>query len=246
MEIPLVEVTSKLETPNYGELLIKRMVSVEDYFKVQSYPYETDDVAGKSLKLEATKEEEALTFVEELNTKLLLVHPQFAEKIALLSPILFNLMRSVKDETKQDYKGARARGQELDIVMFGPEELGKTTWTQTFAATGWADFIATIAAPRDMTQYSAELIIGFIDRIASPKVNKVRFVKNGDPYVVENLDFDFVKDDQVYPVHILRQPWIAFPRDKYAVRQRAFATGTDRLIPVGFKVVRAESRLVES
>ena len=166
-----------------------------------------------------------------------------ADLIARKAPRVLDLVRVVNYETKQGFKGAGARGNELILNPIRVGDVGRTTWFVSVTASGAANWIGSSASTRGMTVSSLPVLghiyLGFVDQVATPKVDAVQLVKNGDPWPEEVLDFDWRGNADELALHELKQPWTIPPAENYYMPVRYYITGDDKLVPIAFAVKRA-------
>jgi len=226
-------------------------MAVGEWVERKRYPEETVLIAGKEYAVAEMKKEEVDIFVAELEQICKYINPAEAEIIAHMSPITLDLVRAVKKETKQPFKGYKARGNELTVVKIAARHIRtdlsptRDTWLKSYTTVGWADYLASATSPRTMTEQTAEIIGGFTNRIDVPKVNLFRYVKDGDPYTTETIEMENVQEAHDFGVVELKQPLVIPPLSNYYIRVFAYATGDDRMAPVMLKVYRARDIMVE-
>lgn len=205
---------------------------------IREYPEETKKVAGKDEKLSKLSREDAFIFATELET---VVHAQqnpiVRDIIIRNAPLILDLVRIVNVETKQGFKGMAARGSELEMSWIVPRTFNKTTWLQSITATGTINWLAETKALEE----EGLIILGWIDPIEDPKINRILYTKDGDPITAQTLTFEVRKGLGItdLPVSEQKQPLIVPPEHKIKIDMHAFATGDDRIQPIGFHIRKA-------
>ena len=217
---------------------------------IQSAQYEKNqvNVAGKTYGALDLDEDDYRVFREELVVLSRRVYnPAIADCIARGAPRLLDAVRMVNDQSKQGFKGASSRGDQLIINPMRVGDVSRTTWLVTVSAAGAANWLGATGAANDIDMLVSSLpvishiFLGFIDPVASPKIDRVQLVKDSDPYVEEVLDFGWsaIFGDGQTPFHELKTPWIVPPGSSYYMPVSYFITGEDRLQPVAYAVKRA-------
>ncbi len=192
-------------------------------------------IAGRKEKASALTVAEVETFVNQLEA---IVHqtqsPIVKDIIARNARLILDVIRVVNVETKQGFKGMAARAGELEINYIRPRTLGKTTWLQTIAGTP----PITVAWLSETTALEGEalVILGWIDPIEVPKIDAVLYTKDGDPLPVQTLPFE-AKDAAIKtPAVEQKIPVVILPKHKIKIDLNAFATGDDKIQPIGFHI----------
>jgi hypothetical protein len=198
---------------------------------------------GATTNLAALSAEEVTLFREQLEKIMREVNPAVARIISANAETLINLVRRVKTETKSPFAGAAARGKELTIELCRPRWFTAagttiTTWLKTVTA-GTAYLISgTGDAAITVPEEEGFAFLAFADPIDTPKAEAVQLEKGGDLYVPESLPWDLTEE---YPVIPLKEPWLILPEDSYRINVRYNIAGSDKLQPIAFRVVKAET-----
>lgn len=234
--------------------ILKRYISSTKDYKpgfvfIGSKQWQVTDISKEEVE---TLGQEIDTFVDWESA------PRIASMVTRAAPRILDAVRLVNAQTKQGYGGAAGRGQQLiaqplqlfDLLRAAPSSTvvatyPMTTWLVSKASTGAIAWSGTSTYCNTMVVDSlpnlAHVFIGFIDSIEIPKINKIQIVKDGDTYPVENPNFEWrgaFGDFQV-PSHELLQPWIIPPSSKYYIGVNWYATGDDKMQPIGFAIKRA-------
>lgn len=215
---------------------------------VKNYPEEVSRLAGIETKLASMSQDEVNILAKMLDKILYIETNEAVKKLYSENfDVIVDVVRAVKTETKQEFAGPRATGNQLTIVDLTPDVFtrvwgatGASDFTYVAASTGVVDYIGTSANPEVTAEEEGLVILGFVELAMSPKINKVQFTKNGTPYVWNNLKFE--TDDSFY-VAALPEPWVILPESTYFARVNFFKTGKTELVPLGVKVLQAKRLL---
>jgi len=213
---------------------------------IKSYTEETQKIAGAEMKLAKLSKEETEAISDMLDK---LLYTNANESIRQLYAENFeaivDLVRVVKSETKQDFAGIRAKGNQLTLVDLTADVFarvwgttGKTDFTYTATTVGATDYLGTSTNPEATSEEEGIIILGFIEAATSPKINKTQFIKNRESFITNNLKFDA---DETFYVAPLVEPWFIPPESTFNVRMNFYKTGKTELIPIGVKVLQAKN-----
>jgi len=219
-------------------------LSVRDFVEVKEYPKETKVFVGVKTDLAALTKEEVEIFVRELDRMIAEEMSPAVRRIVLVhSPMLRDLVRRVKTEVKQPFRGAYARGSQLTMIYGRPRDFtkaGVTMGTWLFDATAGLDWFisgsgdAAIKIPEE----EGLAFLGWCDPVDTPCVEAIQLEKGGDLMMLQTLNFEVTEK---YPVHELLEPWVIQPEQSYRIQVRYFRAGPDRLQPISFRVAKAET-----
>jgi len=218
--------------------------AVREYFR--NYTEEVAEVAGVEMKLASMKSDEVETLARMLD-KILYINANEGVRQLFIEnfDLVIDLVRAVKTETKQEFAGVRARGNQLTIVDLTADQFtyvwgatGATDFTYTATATGAVDYLGTSANPETVAEETGYLILGFIELAPSPKINKTQLTKNGDKYIWNNIEFE--ADEEFY-VAALPEPWFFPPESNFYVQMNFFKTGKVELKPIGIRALQAKN-----
>jgi len=215
------------------------MVSVASLVPIRDYPEETKIIAGRKEKVGSLKADDVKQFVVQLEH---LVHPQQSpvihDIIARNAPLILDVIRIVNLETKQGFKGMAARAGELEINWVRPGTFGKTTWLTSYTSTGSNTWFSETR----LLEYEALIILGWIDPIEVPKIDAIYITKDGDPLPAQTMPWMAKNNFGTYQTPIVEQklPLVVLPEHKFKIEVNVFATGDDKLEPIGFHIRRAE------
>jgi len=156
---------------------------------------------------------------------------------------IYRCVRRVKKETKSDFRGIYAEGDDLDLIVLRPQDVRKTgtvltTWLFTASVgtdyyesdTGDADLVLGAGATAEGRVYC-----GWADPIDSPKIVAVLY-ELPKRNVLVPTPFELAKD---YPV-INHMPITIEPGQSYKIGCRYFAAGDDKARPIAVRITKAE------
>lgn len=205
--------------------------------------YTAADISGEDIEILA---QELDTIIDREQ------NPTLAAIIARGSPRILDCVRMVNANTKQGYKGAAARGMQLLAQPLAVADLyisaaatARTTWLVTITAVAAAQWSGDSTNTNDMLESSlpviSHVVLGFVDPVEVPKIDKIQLIKNGDPWCYEVLTFNWraTFGDHRTPTYELKQPWMIPPGEKYYIACNRYLTGDDKLQPIGFVIKRA-------
>ena len=153
---------------------------------VRNFSEEVAEVAGVEMKLASMRSDEVGELTKIIDRLIYYeanasIKQMFAENFDLV----IDLIRAVKTETKQEFAGVRARGNQLTIVMLTADQFarvwgtpGKPDFTYTATTTGAVDYLGTPTNPEVVPEEAGYLILGFTELAFSPKINKCQLTKN--------------------------------------------------------------------
>ena len=212
---------------------------------VREYSEETVQIGTRTYKLSALSEIDSALFAKTMDYIVSqIASPLVYDIVVRRADIVLDLVRMVNTETKQGFKGVWARGKQLTIKFISPDELlgtGVTTWLKTYTSTGWTDWAYSSSSPKDVGEEEGYIILGFVDLVEDPKIDAVKMYKDGDNYVPTYLSWDFHEDTRRIYAQELPEAWLFPPESSFAIRAHVRATGSDKLVPIGFRVLEAEN-----
>ena len=155
---------------------------------------------------------------------------------------IYRAVAAVKKENPKPFEGFTAEGDAYDLILLRPQDIKRdgtalTTFTTDVTAVGVADYESdTGGAAISLDKYEGRVYCGWADPVDVPKAVGVEIQRNNnDRFIIPTL-FSLCKD---YPI-IQHTPVIIKPYDSYKITVRYAATGTDRLMPVGVRIVPAK------
>jgi hypothetical protein len=180
------------------------------------------------------------TYAKDSTMSEVLLHP---DTIAAIEEVV----RAVKKNTKTNFMGFKARGDELTLKIINPGDVKKsgtalTTWD--FSATAGLDWFEsdTADAPITLGEDEGRVYIAFADPVANPLAIAVQVEIGGDLVVGQTLNFRLVDGDKA-PIIRLGEPWKLKPEKAYRIQVRYEGSGTDRLTPIAIKIGKASAML---
>lgn len=227
---------------------MEREFSIRDVITVGALKEETAELAGVDMKLAGLTENEVESIVNMLD-KMIYKNANHAVKSLIVenAELIIDLVRAVKAETKQEFAGPRAKGNSLTLVDLTADMFthvwgatGATGFEVEHTGVGVRDYIGTSADPQTVGEEEGIIILGFVDRVANPTVNKVLLSKNDDPYPYHTLIWD-VNDD--FPLAALPEPYIMTPETNFHIQANVFRIGPCKMKPIGFKVLQGKNLL---
>jgi len=224
--------------------MVRFINSVREF--IRNYSEEVAEVAGVEMKLASMRSEEVNELAKMIDKLLYIEANESIRQLYVENfDLVIDLIRAVKTETKQDFAGIRARGNQLTIVALTADQFarvwgttGKLDFTYTATATGPTDYLGTSANPEIVPEESGCLILGYQELSVSPKINKCQLIKNGDKYIWNNIDFEA---DENFYVAALAEPWVFPPESSFHVKMNFYKTGKTELKPIGVKAVQAKN-----
>ena len=211
---------------------------------VKEYPEETVAIGTRTYKLSSLSELDSALFAKTLDYIVSQISsPLTYDIIVRRASLTLDLVRMVNTETKQGFKGTWARGKQLTLKFISPDEMfgSGTTWLKTYTSTGWTDWAYSSSSPKDVGEEEGYIILGFANLVEDPKTDMVKLYKDGDNYVPTDLSWDFHEDTRRIYVQELPESWLFPPESSFAIRVHVRATGDDKLVPIGFRVLQAEN-----
>jgi len=206
---------------------------------IKDYPEEVKIIAGRKEKCGSLKKDDVQAFVTQLEH---MVHPNQSpvvyDIIARNAPLILDVIRIVNIETKQGFRGMAARAGELEINWVRPGTFGKTTWLTSYTSTGSNTWFSETR----LLEYEALIILGWIDPIEVPKIDAIYITKDGDPLPAQTMPWNAKTQLGAYqtPIVEMKLPLVVLPEHKVKIDVNVFATGDDKLEPIGFHIRRAE------
>lgn len=232
---------------------------INRYRNTPAYGKNVVYIGGKTVAALDIEEREIKTLAQEIDTFVDWDSaPRIAAMVVRAAPRILDAVRMVNEHTRSGYGGAAGRGNQLiaqpmqlfDILRYNPSSTAvgtypMTTWLRQPTSTGASAWSGTSTYTNPMIvsslPYLSHVYVGFIDAVEVPKVNKIQIIKDGDPYPVENPNFEWrgTFGDNMVPTHELLQPWIIPPTSAYYIAVNYYAVGDDKLQPIAFTVKRA-------
>jgi len=223
---------------------------------IRDYPEQDVEIAPQvTVRAGSLKAEDVNLLVRKLDkTAPSKLNPLVAEIVSDAIEDIILLVRLVAQAVRVGFRGMAATGRQLDINWIRAKDIvpysisGKITWlvsdTEIPSAQGGSGTGTKTYKPETTVGDEEGLIfMGFVDPIERPKVDAVRFSKAGVPMVPQTLNWNIRPGfgPENLPVAALERPVYVGPKQTYKIENFWFATGDDRLEPIGFIVKRAEA-----
>ena len=156
-------------------------------------------IAGKGYSALDIPIEDLQILAQEIDTMIdTEANPEVAGIIARGSPRIFDAVRLVNYHTTNGFKGAQARGFALCLnplvvgdLLAANSASAKTNWLTTVSSVGATQYSGSSSNTNNMLTSSlpviAHVILGFVNPIEVPKMDRIQLIKNGDPWPYEAL-----------------------------------------------------------
>lgn len=221
--------------------------SIMDEISPQGFAAGSEEIAGATQTLAELRQDEHEKILQLLDTYYYTnANPSVKDLVVENEDMITNLVRVVKQEVNQSFAGGLARGQALTLVDLEAEQFtnvygaSATSWENNIAGTGAFDYIGTSASAESVSEEEGYLIFGFIEKVPTPKVNKVMPQKNSETYPYSGLSWKSDEDVLLAP---LPEPYFFPPESTFYIQGKANKTGDIELIPLGVKVMRGKNLL---
>lgn len=181
-----------------------------------------------------------------------------ATAVAESANAIIDLVRWVKEETKESFMGMRGSGASLDLALLIPKMVGDSTimnkdglanrglyggasggvynWLKT-------DFVANTAVnyipEQTMVEEAGVLHICMIDTIDVPKINRCMFILAGIKSSAQPLNFNFV-DGSSLAMARFELPVMVGPEKKQQLQLMPYIDGASKPELVSIVVARAQ------
>lgn len=242
-----------------NERTVKSVLQQAGYYQdgskaeLQSQFIEEEDIqiGDKSYTLSRISKYDVNVFANELDGILSRMNPFIWDIFAKFSVNCLAAVRLANIQAKQGFRGASARGNELDALVFNarqfydPDNSGtkRTSWVRTIAATGTKAFFegATTGSALTLSEEECLIWLGFYNPALSPCSDAFQITINTDLFDIQGLDFDQVQVDKGDPIIEFKEPWILPPEEAGEIDVYYFQTGTDDLRPIGLWIKEAKN-----
>lgn len=215
---------------------------------VSSYSSGTATIGGSEVSVAGLSSDDSQRLKKDLG--LILAEeksPTVQDIISRHGDDVLTMVRRVNKETGNGYKGMFAEGKQLQVNPIAPTDIERggsqlTTWERDISTTGTTDWLYSSDNHASLGEQQGVVIFGAIDRVSVPKINRIRLWKNNKkvPESLETMLTRQTMDDNELPVYELRETIFGFPEEEFYIDANAYATGTDRLQPIGFVVGQAK------
>jgi len=226
--------------------IVERFRSFRDVFRIERKEEESAKIAGVEVKLAEFSQEEIRKVLDMLDSLFYQnAYPAVRSLIAENLDLIIDLIRIVKAETKQDFGGIRAKGNQLTLVRVTADMLGtvwgqsgKTDFTYTATSTGPVFYIGTDTNPEKTTEEEGIIYLGFVEKAVTPKTNKLQLTKHKEPYLPFDLNWEV--DQDIYLAKLV-EPIMILPETEYYMKTNFYKVGTVEMEPIALKVMQAKN-----
>lgn len=200
-------------------------------------------------------------FADEMDIALKHQNPYLAALYAKNAEGMVNLIRVVNVETASGFKGTNGSGRQLDTLMFRAEQfqdpdlsvaapfVARVSWIRAIAAVGGQiQFIIHpdnlgVNTHGDLTMAVNEGIVlfGFANPAAAPCVSAIQPDYLGQPYNVQNCDFEMANPFVGDAIVELKQPMYIYPNEAGRINIRYYRVGNDETRPIGLWVKMSQN-----
>lgn len=239
--------------------------------KIRNYIEETVTVTsvltdiGKErlpIKLGPLDASEVKTLIEDLDkTYDSREHEAIAVAVAEEIDAIITAVRMVNAETRAGYGSITNGGTALDAVPLRGAHVGTTTITNNAGTVSKGLYAGTVSAVYDwikswaagtsqilypsqaMAKEAAIVWLGFIDTVAVPKVDGVKFTLNGVDTAVQSLKFNHrhAKSDVDTAFVKLKKPVLFAPRKTCALTLYPNISGDSKVEPVALLITMSQN-----
>ncbi len=194
------------------------------------------------------------TMADELDVVLRLQDPLIQSLFAKNARQIAEMVRVVNYNTRSGFKGSTGSGNALDQLMFRAEQfqspdaagiLARTTWLRAVGIGPLQMICAADAlganthAAYTVAANEALAILGFANTAAAPCTSAFSFTYIGQPYNVQNLQFELASIVYGDVVVELKQPLFVMPGETILLNTYYYQAGNDELRPIGLWVKTA-------
>jgi hypothetical protein len=231
--------------------------SGKEQLQAQFVEEEVVTINGKSYTLSRISKYDVKIFGDELDGALSRMNPFIWDIFSKYAVNCLAAVRLANQEHTQGYRGANARGNELDASFmnarqfFDPDALPsrRISWVRTIAAVVppapsiQAFFCDStgVAVPYTTNEEECLIFLGWYDPATSPCSDMFQISLNTDLYDWQDMDFDKVQTEQADVIYELKEPFILPPEEAGLINVGYFANGTDELRPIGLWVKEAKN-----
>lgn len=136
--------------------------------------------------------------------------------------------------TGNSFGGVNASSGEFGWTIVRPEWLGLTSWVKNIVASGWADWVGSVASPVKLNKEALIVMLGYGNYAPSPKSSAIKPYVSAKPYAIQYLEYAMrVGNFELYEA---AKPYRVLPEETYNVRVKYDTLGVDELYPfsIGF------------
>ncbi len=212
---------------------------------------EVVDIGGKQYTLSRLSKYDIKLFADQLDRVLQRQNPFIWDIFAKYAVQCLAAIRLANINSKQGFRGAMAKGNELDFQLMGarefydPDSSGntRTSWVRTIGSTGSKNIIegTTAGAALTLGEETCHIYLAFYNPATLPCLDAFQPVLNTDIFDIQGLDFDQVQTEQGDPIIELKSPFIIPPEEAYEILGYYYRTGTDETRPIGLTIKEAKN-----
>ena len=212
---------------------------------------EVVDIGGKQYTLSRISKYDVKLFADQLDGVLERLNPFIWDIYAKRATNCLAAVRMANVNSKQGFRGAAAKGNELDFTLMGarefydPDNSGntRTSWVRTIGVVGQKNIIegTTTGAALTLAEETCDIYLAWYNPAVSPCLDSFQIVLNTDVFDIETLDFEKLQADLGDPIIELKNPFIIPPEEAYEILGYYFRTGTDEARPIGLRIKEAKN-----
>lgn len=200
-------------------------------------------INGTSYTLSRLAKVDANTFAYEIDNILSRMNPFIWDLYAKYAVNCLAALRLANKEDLQGYKGATAKGNELDSLLFNarqfydPDSAGspRAKWDRVISSVGSKYFFidSSGAAAKTLSLYESMIWLGWYNPLADPCADSFQITLNTDVFDVQDLDFEKINGENGEPIIEFKEPFIVPPNEAAMLKVYYYRTGTDGMRPIG-------------
>lgn len=213
--------------------------------QLQSQFVEEEDVmiGDKTYTLSRMSKYDIKLFADQLDKVVMRMNPLIWDIYAKYAVQCLAAARLANVQAKQGFRGAGAKGNELDFTTlnareyYDPDNSGNTrvSWDRTISAVGQKNFVEgpTAGSPLTLGEEECTIYLAWYNPSPDPCIDAFQIILNTDLYDVQNLDFEMVNLDNGDTIIEFKEPFIIPPEEAYEILAYYYRTGTDSTRPIG-------------
>ncbi len=211
---------------------------------------EVVDIGGKQYTLSRVSKYDVKLFADQLDKVAGRLNPFIWDIFAKYAVNCLAALRLANGNTKQGFRGAAAKGNELDFTLMGarefydPDNSGntRTSWVRTVGSTGQKNIIegATTGAALTLVEETCDIYLAWYNPSVSPCLDAIRYTLNTDIFDLQTFDWEMAQTELNDVIIESRAPFIIPPEEAYEIEGYYFRTGTDEARPIGLRFKEAK------
>jgi hypothetical protein len=208
-------------------------------------------INGTNYTLSRLAKVDANTFAFELDSVLSRQNPFIWDLYAKYAENCLAAVRLANKEDQQGFKGAAAKGNELDFALFNARMFydpdnsthPRTKWERTISAAGskWFFEGATTTSALTLSIYESMIWLGFYNPLPDSCADAFQITLNTELFDLQDLDFEKLNSDNGEPIIEFKEPFIVPPNEAAKIQAYYYRTGTDGMRPLGLWVKEAKN-----